>query len=407
MTPALSSPEYPRTYRLSRGWTAFLVVAGTAAAVGGCVAGWSAATAAKTFSAAMTLFAVSAAAVIFGIYCILSALKSYVVLFADRIEDHGVFATRELQRQQIVGRRFQKTRNSPGALILEPRDGARKVKIALVLKTDEAFREWMESLPDLDAQELKASEQEIAGGAEGSSVREERLHQLASGKKLAMWLKAAAYVIAGWAWINPRPYGMVMTLLIVLPWVAVMIVGRSDGIFRIDQRKNDAHPSVGTLIIVPGLVLALRVMTDMHVLAWKPALYLSIGIGVVLWIAAAKVDASLRARPASLVIIFLVMCAYGYGAGMEINRLLDHSTASVYSARVVGKHISSGRRTSYDLTVSAPELDALNGNISVPASLYRSVEVGDSVCASVRRGALNVAWFVVQQCGEGVSSAAD
>ncbi len=378
---------------------AFMVVFGTAAIIGGCIGLWFATIGSKTFPSAITLLALCVALVVFGVYCILSAVRSCVVLFADRIEDHGAFLTRELARHQILGRRFQQGRNSPGAVVLVPRDDAQKIKIAQVLKTDAAFAEWIGSLPDLDAQDLKASEEEIAGSLKGSSIREERLQGLARGRKLATWLNVAAYFIAGWGWIYPRPYDLVVTLLIVLPWLAVAIVARSDGIFRIDQRRNDAHPSVGVLFLIPGLILAVRVLNDMHVVAWKPALYLSIGIAAALWAAAAKVDASLRARPATLALALLIACAYGYGAGLEINKLLDHSAATVYSGRVMGKHISSGsRHTTYDLRVNSPELDAFNGNIGVARSLYRSVEVGDSVCATVKRGALNIQWFVVHRC---------
>lgn len=376
-----------------------MVAFGIVALTGGVVALWSATTTSRTSSRAISLLAFAIAIILFGAYCVLSALKSCVVLFADRIEDHGVFVTKELSRDQILGRRFQKTRNSPGVLVLEPREGASKLKIGLIFKADQAFQEWMQSLPDLDAQELKASEQEIAGGLGGSSLREERLEELARGRKLAKGLSLAAFVIAGWAWIYPRPYGLAVTLLILLPWLAVLIVARSDGIFRIDQRKNDAHPSVGTLFIIPGLILAMRVLNDLHVLNWKAALYVSIGIALALWVTAAKVDGSLRARPISLVLLLLITCAYGYGAGMEINALLDRSAGAVYSARVMRKHVSSGsRHVSYELTLNSAEFPALNGNVSVPSPLYRSVTVGDSVCASVKRGALNVPWFMMQRC---------
>lgn len=376
-----------------------MVVVGAAAILGGCIGLWFATTESKTYSSAITLLVLCVTSVVFGAYCILSAVRSCVVLSADRIEDRGVLWTRELARHQILGRRFQQGRNAPGSLVLIPRDDGRKIKIPQVLKTDAAFEQWIESLPDLDAQDLKASEEEIAGGAEGSSLREGRLDELANGRKLATWLKAATYVIAGWGWIYPQPYDLVVTLLILLPWLAVVIVARSDGIFRIDQRRNDAHPSVGVLFLMPGLVLTMRVLNDMHVVAWKPALYLAIGIGLLLWMAAAKVDASLRTRPATLVLAFLITLAYGYGAGLEINQLLDHSAATVYSGRVMGKHISSGsKHTNYDLEVNSPDLDAFNGNLSVPSSLYHSVAVGDSICATVKRGALNIQWFVVHRC---------
>jgi hypothetical protein len=396
MQSAANSFAYPRTYRLTAGWMAFMFAFGAAATAGGIAGLWFANKPSTTFSGQMTLLVVCGVFVIFGIYAILSALKSRFVLFADRVEDHGVFSTRELRRDQILGRRYLET--TPRTLVLVPRDGARQLKIGLTLRTDDVFREWTESLPDLDAQDFKASQEEIAGGPEGRSTREERMQGLAGGKKLAQKLNIAAWVIAGWAWLYPRPYNLAITLLILMPWLAVTLMARSEGLFHIDQRRNDAHPSLGPMFIMPGLILAVRALNDMHALEWKPALGLSIVVGSLLWIAVVKVDPDLRSRAVSLVILLFITLAYGYGAGMETNALLDRSAPSVYSAHVMHKHVSSGRHTTYDLLLEPWGPQAQSENISVSSSLYRSVTVGDTVCVSLKPGALNIAWFAVHAC---------
>jgi hypothetical protein len=395
MEPAANSFQYPRTYRLTGGWMTLMVAFGAAATAGGIAELWFASK--PTTSSSLMAFLVCSVFVIFGIYAILSALRSRLVLFADRVENHGVFSTRELRRDQILGRRFLETRRR--TLVLVPRDGDRKLKVEPTLRTDEAFREWMESLSDLDARDLKASQEEIAGGPEGSATREDRLQSLAGGKKLAQKLNIAAWVIAGWAWLYPRPYNLAITLLILMPWLAVILMARSEGLFHIDQRRNDAHPSLGPMFIMPGLILAVRALNDMHALEWKPALGLSIVIGSVLWIfTAVKVDTDLRSRRVSLVILPFIMLAYGYGAGMEINALLDRSAPSVYSVHVMHKHISSGRHRTYDLLLEPWGPEAQSENISVSSSLYRSVTVGDRVCVALKPGALNIAWFAVHAC---------
>jgi hypothetical protein len=94
-----------------------------------------------------------------------STLKSKVVLDADRIETHGLFSTRSLKRKEIQGRRVAKTYEGwrTGDTWLIPRgeengeSAENKITISNKLKADSVLREWIDSLPDLDAPERRAS----------------------------------------------------------------------------------------------------------------------------------------------------------------------------------------------------------------------------------------------------------
>jgi hypothetical protein len=398
----VSSSKYPRVYRLAPGWAVGMLVFG-AVAVGGsafgiwrlCIQEYS-----RNPAGAIFLAVVFAAFALLGVWALWSVFKSRVVLYADRIESFGITGIKSLRRDQVLGRRLAKGRNSPGTLVLVPRNSQRPLMIGLCFRRDRVFDDWMSTFTDLDAQDLRASIEEITGGPESGSPRAELMQGLARGKRLARHLNLIMLIAAGWGWFYPQPYPLAVFVLALLPWVAVAIVAKSGGLFRIDERKNDAHPNVAPLFILPGFVLALRVLSDIHVWAWQPALYLSAAIAFVLWLAAAKADAALRVRRASLILMLLLCLGYGYGVGMEANAMLDRSPATIYAAAVRSKRVSSGRSTSYklDLAPWGPGPTQEAGDVSVSRRLYESVKRGDSVCAALRPGAMGVSWYVVSRC---------
>jgi len=143
--PPLSSAEYPRTYYMSPGREALTLLVGVGMIGLGIFRLWSAT--ADVSSMLPGIFFI-----IFGIVAILRDLIYRVVLSADSIEVHNLASTRALRRDEILGRRLVQTR---GAQIIRliPQDGQRPLRVLLVLNTDSAFWEWMDSVPDLDAQD--------------------------------------------------------------------------------------------------------------------------------------------------------------------------------------------------------------------------------------------------------------
>ncbi len=141
----LSSADYPRTYYMSPGREAFGLLGGLILISLGISRLLSA-----TADVGPMVWGILY--IIIGIVVILRDLKYRVVLSADSIEVHNLGSTRVLQRDEIVGRRLVQIR---GAQILRllPQGGQRTLGILLVLKTDSAFWDWMDPIPDLDAQD--------------------------------------------------------------------------------------------------------------------------------------------------------------------------------------------------------------------------------------------------------------
>ena len=141
----LSSADYPRTYYMSPSQEALTLLGGLILIGLGIFRLWSAT--ADVSSMLPGIFFI-----IFGIIAILRDLIFRVVLSADSIEVHNLVSTRVLRRDEILGRRLVQTRGAQ-IIRLMPQGGQRPVGVPLILKTDSAFSEWMDTIPDLDAQD--------------------------------------------------------------------------------------------------------------------------------------------------------------------------------------------------------------------------------------------------------------
>jgi len=144
----LSSADYPRTYRTSLVWRAFHLILGFAFISFG-VSTLRSALAGPQVDVFRLMWGIFFPLV--GILAMLYDLKYRVVLFADRIEVQRLLvSTRVLRRDEILGRRLVEVKGSQ-IIRLVPRSGQPLVRVCPAnLKTDTAFWEWMDSIPDLD-----------------------------------------------------------------------------------------------------------------------------------------------------------------------------------------------------------------------------------------------------------------
>jgi len=147
----LSSADYPRTYRISLGWRVFDLI----------FEFWAISVGVSTLRSALAGPQVRVRLVpgilftIGGILAMVQNVKYRAVLSADSIEVRNLASTRVLRRDEILGRRLLQAVRYKGyqTILLVPRGAQRPLGVDLVLKTDSAFWEWMDTVPDLDAQD--------------------------------------------------------------------------------------------------------------------------------------------------------------------------------------------------------------------------------------------------------------
>jgi hypothetical protein len=336
-----------------------------------------------------------------GLYVIVGAWRYRLTLTADAIEVRGALRTRRMARADIAGRRLLTVQYGQKLLVLCPRaPGAKELKISRTgLRTDAAFDSWIASLPDLDADEARGFEAQVAADAELGQTPGERLERLAAARKVAQGANAAAYALFFWGWFYPRPYALPLLAAALLPWAAIGLTAKSGGLYRLDTRRNDPRPHLGSAVLLPGFMLLIRAMTDIGVLDYPRALtYAAVAALLLTW-AAFMSDAGLRARPASALLLLGMVCPYGYGVTVLGDSQLDYRPARDYRVEVLTRHVSRGSRsTTYHLLLDrwGPRPDP--NDVTVPREVYLVAEPGSFVCVHQGPGLLDVPWFVVNLC---------
>lgn len=395
---SVSSP----TYQVSPGWKLFFVSVGLIFVTLGIFGIWYFGTGhqAHDHAGAVMMSAICGAFAALGTYCAFWSLRCQVTLHAHEIEVRGAFTNRVLRTDEVLGWRTRSTRNAPDILLLVPQPGCgRALQLSQAMRFDDHFYEWLNRFKNLDDLDASNSEEEILSNAELGDSTEERLKLLQRGENISQIFMIATFAICAWGWFIPQPYTGVIAILAAVPIMALIVLSRSRGLYRLDEAPNDAHPNFAVPLMAPGFILALRAATDFEFINWSRVGLISIGIGMILAIVAAASDSSLRAKRGALVALLFCSAAYGFGAGLEANALLDQSPSKSFSVAVLDKHIFRGRRsTTYNLDLAPWGPQDQQTNVSVSRRVYGGLRPGDRVCIKLHDGALAVPWYTVEMC---------
>ena len=335
---------------------------------------------------------------VLGIYLLAAAVFYRVILQADSLEVFEVYRRRTLARREIEGRSHFSNAQGPSGWVLVPKPGfGAKVKLSTFLDTDKEFRTWIHSLPDLDLGKKRAAEQErteAIASLKNRGFAELPLRRVARGLNwLVYGLGIASFVI--------RDSSHVLTwMMVALPWVVILLVAHFAPFYRFGGPRNSPLPDLSLALIIPGLFLALSALRRFAPIGWEGPLILTVFgsallIGLAFWC-----DPWLKKHRGTAVLLLILGCSYGYGAGVQVNALLDRSTPQAFRVLVTEKHVSHGKSTTYHLKL-APWGPNVNGqDLMVSLSRYAEIKPGDTVCMLLRPGALRVAWSELGRCDD-------
>lgn len=388
----------PRTYVAAGGWRLFLLIVGAALLVGGLAGTWNP-SAESAPGAALLLQGISLALAILGATCVAYAVRYRVVLYPHSLEVHGLFKARSLRRDGIAAYRTIQIPNAPPTIEFIPKDAStRPLQVSQIIRIDKTFRSWLDDIPDQCALDQQRFEEEVEANRLLGKTPQQRRIQLKRLHRQTRYLTIASGALAFWGLLNPRPYEIVMGALIVLPAVAFAIAASSKGLIQVNQLVRDKRPSIDSALIGPGIVLALRAFLDFHILDWPLALGMALAGGALIALGISRWGVATRKWSAVLLMGFLFCFPYAYGTVVELNFLLGGTAPQQFETIVTGKHQTSDKHKSWDLTVGpwGPAHDA--EDVSVDKLLYESVAVGDTVCVFLFQGALGMNWILVSSC---------
>lgn len=327
---------------------------------------------------------------------VMDAAKSKFVIGEDRVFTTGVFSNRELLFQEIEGYRTDER-----YIYILPFDkGLKRIKISTYFSGTANILQWLsERYPDLNNEEVKAEEEQILSDATLGSGVEEREEELGKARSKAKALNWAGGLVAVWSWFFPQPYEAVILACLMIPLLCLFVTQTSKGLIRIEEKKKSAYPSVFSGVLFPSLALCMRALLDFNILryenVWKGTLLVA-----VLFMAALLVKSkeftfrSAREYGVALGITILAV-AYGYGAVVTANCTWDTSSPTVYHAKVTGKHVSSGKTTTYHISLTPWGPQKQKDDVTVSKASYNRLQSGDDVSVCFRQGRFSIPWFFI------------
>lgn len=308
------------------------------------------------------------------IYLTVQSWTAVTRLYADRVERANAFRTRSIRRADIVGYRLQEN----ATVRLVSREGRwGDLVVTQEIGFNSAWMAWLDTLPDLSNQEREDS----------------RLGHTQTEREITLgWLNRASTLsfvvgmgVSAWLWFWPTPYLLAVVACAIAPVAALAWTWRWRGLVGVEGPEKRIGGDVTYLFIGPPLVVALRAMTDYHLLDVGPSLLAAAMVALLL------AGLILFVEPATRNLLFgsfffVVALAYVWGLLVIANGALERSPPMV--VRGVVTAADGPADDDPTLTISAPLLDRPVEYIDVTATRFTASPVGSAVCLDVRPGLL-------------------
>lgn len=319
-----------------------------------------------------------------------------LVLSHDGAEFRTLLGTRTLAASAIKGFRRGGGDKHP-TLVLIPRESAtKKLSLPLSLDHNGGMQAWAAAhFPDLDAIEMQTDLEAILADDEFGFTVEERQAFLNRQQLLFKILSGAAFGVALWAWMFPRPYEVVMAAQVVVALFALAGGALGRGLMTL-WPTSKAHPTASIGLMMPGLILLGRGVLDFDVVSWQSAIP-PIAAGSALWVFLMVMSfKDARKSLVSMGVAATLGLLLGAGSALQWNVLADKGESVILETLVVDKRESHGKHDTYTL-VLAPWKEGEKAVVEYTSEkeLYDAVEAGQPVWVWTEPGALRIPWYFV------------
>lgn len=327
---------------------------------------------------------------------LLDTIKGKVIVSSDTLSIRSTFINRDLKFQEIKGFRVEQNY----IFVLPNTEKKKRIKISSYIGNSSEFIMWLTSnFPDLHQVNEEKEETEILDNFDYGRNAEERSFRLNQAKKVSKVLNWAGGLILVWTLFIPEPYEYAILASISLPVIVLVSVIYYKGLIRIDEKKGSVYPTVFIAILMSSCGLFLRALLDYDILDYSNIWIPSIIIGTVmvaLMVYATK-EFNYKQAKGYFIVLTLIIFFWGYSFGsiVTLNCMYDKSVPQIYHSTVLDKRVSSGKTTTYYFELLAWGAQTESDDVSVSEKLYNYLEVGDSVNIYLKRGQLEIPWFIV------------
>jgi hypothetical protein len=331
---------------------------------------------------------------------LVSAALMKIILTRDAIEAHGLFGARRMERSDIDGYRLAYRSRQRDLLLLYPKqDGAWPIRLDPGVLTNPRTRAWFEDVASLTVANAQRTEAEIdACQALGDTPEARRAKARKLGFNL-LWMLLGGLVLLVVIIVAGFPSLWLVCLMLAFLAVSLgFIFHTRDLPMPLDgAARKGGGLAMRTVLPMIGPIFATFFLGGLirpaSVNDFGTAIGVAATLSALLMLVIGGSRVLLAPKP---FLVAAAFCAFGlYGVVMSADAAFDFSTPRVQSGPVTGRHLGSGKGTSYWVDVALP---SGTESISTPSRIYDRLEVGRRACLSYRPGALQVAWYWFDAC---------
>jgi hypothetical protein len=222
------------------------------------------------------------------------------------------------------------------------------------------------------------------------------------------WLEWITIVIAAWFVFYPKPYEILLGILLFIPLFGLFLNGLHKPSIAtlvevsIDKEGNEDY-DVADFIDVAAIAILLRTLLDYEFESFY-SLLISGTIAfclilVVLFLTHELIEKSTRNKWWIYSSLIFNISLYSYGGTYAANCTYDYSVPEVYQTEVLDKRIhtgSKGRKTYYvEVAPWGSHYD--KEEISVPSAQYDEIKIGEAIAIDLKEGLFGIPWYYIER----------
>jgi len=380
-------------YRIAKGWKIFAYIFGAAFFIGGFFFFIPVFTR-TTFPIGLAI-SLALLFIVLGAVTFLDTMRTLVIIDKHTLSVARLLGTRSALLEEIEG--YRKGEKDTFFIVLK--SGGRPLQLPQYLERRKELIGWFEEKYEDVDQRIRAKETEdLLENDQFGLSRDDRAARLATAKTIDRIATGAGIGLFCWAVFYPQPFETMMVTLLAAPAVAIFITWYYKGLMRLEKKKSSPYPSM-VMLMTMAIFSALLVIVLRYDLygfgehAWSLMLATTLGAVVICITACRKAIAASDKKALTYGVIVVMAGMYSYSLLVFSNCHYDRSVAHPYHVKVTGKRISSGKSTSYYLSLS-PWGQYTDGNeVSVSKSFYNQVATHDSVTVFLKKGQWGLPWY--------------
>jgi uncharacterized membrane protein len=350
----------------------------------------------SNLTVSLILMPISLGGTIMFTYGLVETIKGRVIIGPNSISRLSVLGTKTLDFREIKGFRA----DSNYIHIISNSNAKKSIKITAYIERSDQVLDWLNNnFLELDSHEASEEEKQILTDNEFGINQQTREFRLNESRSVAKYINIVGGVTGIWLWFYPQPYLICVSVGMIVPGIALASLYFYRGLIRFDERTNSAYPSIIYGFIAPSAGLLLRAIMDYEILEYKN-LWINVCIIsltltglLVLWTKEIKFKKVID-YITILSLAGMILC-YSFGTFVLSNCLFDKSKPEIFKSEVTDKEISSGKSTTYYLTLKPWGPRTETEKVSVTKDEYEATAKGAIVSIYLRHGLFNTPWFYI------------